>query len=108
MTDAGGSPDNPQQRINYSASFLGSIASPQSPTTLTALCSRAGLSGENLPLRVRLLEGGSDKVAAPEYKDTLTITVTPLAASYKIGRAHVCTPVTNAHLVCRLLLEKKK
>src|SRR3546814_4675052 len=26
----------------------------------------------------------------------------------KIGRAHVRTPVTNAHLVCRLLLEKKK
>src|SRR3546814_5722995 len=26
---------------------------------------------------------------------------------YKIGRAHVCTPVTNAHLVCRLLLEQK-
>src|SRR3546814_1791795 len=22
----------------------------------------------------------------------------------KIGRAHVCTPVTNAHIVCRLLL----
>src|SRR3546814_10454802 len=28
--------------------------------------------------------------------------------SIEIGRAHVCTPVTNAHLVCRLLLEKKK
>src|SRR3546814_5897374 len=27
---------------------------------------------------------------------------------YEIGRAHVCTPVTNAHLVCRLMLEKKK
>src|SRR3546814_9579490 len=26
----------------------------------------------------------------------------------EIGRAHVCTPVTNAHIVCRLLLEKKK
>src|SRR3546814_5650575 len=24
----------------------------------------------------------------------------------KIGRAHVCTPVTNEHLVCRILLEK--
>src|SRR3546814_3371360 len=24
----------------------------------------------------------------------------------EIGRAHFCTPVTNAHLVCRLLLEK--
>src|SRR3546814_1405788 len=27
--------------------------------------------------------------------------------SYEIGRAHVWTPVTNAHLVCRLLLKKK-
>src|SRR3546814_7255656 len=26
----------------------------------------------------------------------------------KIGRAHVCTQVTNAHIVCRLLLEKQK
>src|SRR3546814_6000362 len=26
----------------------------------------------------------------------------------KIGRAHVCTQVTNAHIVCRLLLEKNK
>src|SRR3546814_1426049 len=25
----------------------------------------------------------------------------------EIGRAHVCTPVTNAHPVCRLLLETK-
>src|SRR3546814_1876535 len=25
----------------------------------------------------------------------------------KIGRAHVCTPDTNAQIVCRLLLEKK-
>src|SRR3546814_9422287 len=29
-------------------------------------------------------------------------------AAVQIGRAHVWTPVTNAHLVCRLLLEKKK
>src|SRR3546814_1301381 len=28
--------------------------------------------------------------------------------SIQIGRAHVRTPVTNAHLVCRLLLEKNK
>src|SRR3546814_2246237 len=26
---------------------------------------------------------------------------------WQIGRAHVCTPVTNAHIVCRLLLETK-
>src|SRR3546814_10402035 len=29
------------------------------------------------------------------------------ATCTEIGRAHVCTPVTNAHLVCRLLLTKK-
>src|SRR3546814_6514633 len=29
-------------------------------------------------------------------------------AGVKIGRAHVCTPVTNAHPVCLLMLEKKK
>src|SRR3546814_10329424 len=28
--------------------------------------------------------------------------------SGKIGRAHVCTPVTNEHLVCRLMLAKNK
>src|SRR3546814_1361563 len=28
-------------------------------------------------------------------------------ARNQIGRAHVCTPVTNSHLVCRLLPEKK-
>src|SRR3546814_6410185 len=26
----------------------------------------------------------------------------------QIGRAHVRTPVTNVHLVCRLMIEKKK
>src|SRR3546814_16646300 len=31
-----------------------------------------------------------------------------LVRRQKIGRAHVCTPVTNAHLVCRLLLATKK
>src|SRR3546814_6308770 len=30
------------------------------------------------------------------------------ATFVQIGRAHVRTPVTNAHLVCRLLLEQKK
>src|SRR3546814_6891708 len=35
------------------------------------------------------------------------IVVAP-AGLVQIGRAHVRTPGTNAHLVCRLLLEKKK
>src|SRR3546814_5891686 len=31
-----------------------------------------------------------------------------LLGHLEIGRAHVGTPVTNAHIVCSLLLEKKK
>src|SRR3546814_9871443 len=31
----------------------------------------------------------------------------PAFAGERIGRAHVGTPVTNAHIVCRLLLDKK-
>src|SRR3546814_1715936 len=34
--------------------------------------------------------------------------IAPTASANEIGRANVCTPVTNAHIVCRLLLEKKK
>src|SRR3546814_3336829 len=30
----------------------------------------------------------------------------PTSYASETGRAHVCTPVTNAHLVCRLLLEQ--
>src|SRR3546814_4061844 len=30
------------------------------------------------------------------------------AGSIEIGRAHVCTPVTNPHIVCRLLLDETK
>src|SRR3546814_4182335 len=39
--------------------------------------------------------------------DNPAVTVWPISTS-KIGRAHVCTPVTNAPLVCRLQLEQKK
>src|SRR3546814_7802202 len=42
----------------------------------------------------------------------LCAVTTPVVADaldrLQIGRAHVCTPVTNAHLVCRLLLAKQK
>src|SRR3546814_8043312 len=39
-------------------------------------------------------------IGHPGHKDRVS--------PYEIGGAHVCTPVTNAHLVCRLLLEHKK
>src|SRR3546814_1454712 len=54
------------------------------------------------------------RLSAPSFAlsevDLFTPVVAPtkvmaVPANYQIGRAHVCTPVTNAPLVCRLLLE---
>src|SRR3546814_1241556 len=47
-----------------------------------------------------------DKLLARE--EVLRDTWQQHVSASKIGRAHVCTPVTNAQLVCSLLLEKKK
>src|SRR3546814_8452308 len=64
---------------------------------------------------VRAADADADHVA-----DALARMPRPLPAAHaigerrhavahrEIGRAHVRTPVTNAHLVCRLLLETKK
>src|SRR3546814_2803985 len=46
--------------------------------------------------------GAADMVRLP----LKGLVLTP-ALVLQIVRAHVCTPVTNAHFVCRLLLEKK-
>src|SRR3546814_7463650 len=52
------------------------------------------------PLIVRTLDLGADKPAP-----WLTLAA---AANPAIGRAHDYTPVTNEHVVCRRLPEKKK
>src|SRR3546814_4323273 len=63
---------------------------------------------------VKLIAGGryTDwKTATDDYDITSLLTAPPTwrkEKRFKIGRAHVCTPVTHAHLVCRLLLEKKQ
>src|SRR3546814_7872487 len=48
--------------------------------------------------------GAQDRVLAQAYPAFLRGGGNP----DKIGRAHVCTPVTNAQIVCSLVLEKKK
>src|SRR3546814_2496973 len=47
--------------------------------------------------------------ALRQWRDSVVTAIGQIDDSAaEIGRAHVWTPVTNAHLVCRLLLEKKK
>src|SRR3546814_10105410 len=54
------------------------------------------------------LVGGSDIIEQLVNSGELHQLLGLPAPDRKIGREHVCTPVTNAHLVCSLLLEKKK
>src|SRR3546814_10259383 len=57
---------------------------------------------------VALAGGGDDEPTERATTSTTTSTsTTSTTTPVEIGRAHVCTPVTNAHLVCRLMLEKK-
>src|SRR3546814_9690449 len=43
-----------------------------------------------------------------QSSEALEAQVEAVRALAEIGRAHVQTPVTNEHLVCRLLVEKKR
>src|SRR3546814_7756910 len=74
------------------------------------------------PWRVQALAFKAIRTLYPDYPlwrdfpyeyvlDKLAIDVInggPGLRAWEIGRAHVCTPVTNAQLVCRLLLAKNK
>src|SRR3546814_1823895 len=48
-----------------------------------------------------------DRVVVTATRQADDALLVPEAVDVEIGRAHVCTPVTHAHLVCRPLLEKK-
>src|SRR3546814_5605644 len=56
--------------------------------------------------RTSTSRGQRSTMAARTSAAPSTLLVAAWRASSEIGRAHVCTPVTNALLVCRLLLEK--
>src|SRR3546814_7426520 len=57
---------------------------------------------------LRVAQGQVAPAALPDIRLQLGNVVSFLKATArsKIGRAHVCTPVTNVHLVYRFLLEK--
>ena len=74
-----GSPTSIDQ-VGYQLLFLGQTPSSSATTFNTQTCARAGITaaGENLPIKAKLLEGGSGKTPYPTYTDTLTVTITPL------------------------------
>src|SRR3546814_4205372 len=60
--------------------------------------------------RLREFREGFERLSRGEFLSLLDPVVRRpgVIAGEQIGRAHVCTPVTNAQLVCTLLIEKKQ
>ena len=78
----------PAETVQYNLKFLGqnrNFGSSPTPgaTAITQTCARAGVGiafEDSLGIQGTLLEGGQGKTPSPSYSDTLTVTVTPLAA----------------------------
>jgi hypothetical protein len=72
--------------LRYETTFVGQTRSPSNVLPITRICNRAGLAGTPpsqgilVPLAVKLLDGGQGRNPAPNYQDTLTVTITPLVA----------------------------
>lgn len=82
LTFPGGNPGTAVQRLNYKALFLGQTVFNGSPAFTAVTCARAGVpavEADLLPIRATLLEGGDGKQLSPDYKDVITVTVSPLA-----------------------------
>ncbi len=80
---------NAVETVGYNLKFLGqnkNFGNSGTPgqTVITQTCARAGVGAsfeDTLGIQGTLLEGGQGKTPSPTYSDTLTVTVTPLAAA---------------------------
>ena len=74
---------NPLQNIPYRLKFLGQTRHQAATTPVSFVCNRAGvglIAEDHLNLQAQLDEGGVGKLVSPDYRDTLTVTITPRAA----------------------------
>src|SRR3546814_8641981 len=77
-------------------------------TDRNARSTLGGAFREGRPALVFLVTFVIVQFATSFFSDTIGETLGQVTNMQQIGRAHVRTPVTKSHLVCRLLLEKNK
>src|SRR3546814_4515782 len=92
--DTGAVEARPLMSADVAATRLAELAAPRE---LNHQQLAAAIQIVSSPDRIVLFQG-----RAGAGKSTMLL---PIAK--EIGRAHVCTPVPHAHLVCRLLLDQK-
>lgn len=80
LTYPGGDLGMANQRVGYTLGFLGQSVYPGSAAFAARRCTRAGVTaGQSLAITTTLREGGTGKTPAPNYRDVISVTFTPLA-----------------------------
>ena len=96
LTYPGGNPATAIQSLKYKALFLGQTMFNGSAGFIATTCARAGVplaEADLLPIRATLLEGGDGKQVAPDYKDVITVTVSPLVSGSGVDCPAVALPL---------------
>src|SRR3546814_6660637 len=101
--------------VILAAAGFASVAGAQQPTEVEqslepdAAAVPVGTEASDAPVSDRncLRYTGSNITASENAKARRAGKAPEKCANAQIGRAHVCTKVTNAHLLCRLLLVLK-
>jgi hypothetical protein len=88
MTATGGPTGATSERIAYRYELLDQELDSSRPNFTPVICKASGVSGENIRLTATLTEGGQGKLPSSQYRDIVTITLTPLAAD--TGDAQRC------------------
>lgn len=81
MTATGAPSNVPAERIRYRYELLGQTLESSRPNFTPVSCRAAGIAGQNIPLTATLTEGGQGKTVSPNYRDIITVTITPMAAN---------------------------
>src|SRR3546814_10408290 len=83
------------------------IASATFPAPASSFSNASSAEASRTASLIRPSPRGDPQGTHPPMLRIFRLYIFGRVPAHEIGRAHVCTPVTNAHLVCRLLLAKK-
>lgn len=84
MTPGGAATADPLQRVGYRLKFLGATRVPGNTALISTICPRAGVgtaAEDHLNIQGQLAEGGAGKLVSANYRDTLTVTISPKAST---------------------------
>ncbi|WP_120717443.1 hypothetical protein [Tsuneonella amylolytica] len=97
LTPGGAPASSTAAEVKYRVKFLGTERSNALATPITMVCPRAGVGQaqeDRLYVQAQLEEGGAGKVVSPNYRDTLSVTITPRATG--TANATDCNAMSGA------------